>query len=51
MIVNEGSTYRVDQPEVVTMVEAIDDFPSKERKPHHLDARLPHRTELEVRSR
>lgn len=32
MIVNEGSTYRVDQPEVVTMAEAIDDFPPKERR-------------------
>lgn len=32
MIVNEGSTYRVDQPEVVTMAEAIDDFPLKERR-------------------
>ena len=32
MIVNEGSPYRVDQPEVVTMAEAIDDFPPKERR-------------------
>ena len=27
-----GSTYRVDQPEVVTMAEAIDDFPAEERR-------------------
>ena len=31
-IVDEGSTYRVDQPEVVAMAEAIDDFPPKERR-------------------
>jgi deazaflavin-dependent oxidoreductase (nitroreductase family) len=31
-IVDEGSTYRVDQPEVVTMTEAIDDFPHNERR-------------------
>ena len=31
-IVNEGSTYRVDQPEVVAMAEAIDDFPLKEQR-------------------
>lgn len=31
-IVNEGSTYRVDQPRVVTMAEAIDDFPPKEQR-------------------
>jgi deazaflavin-dependent oxidoreductase (nitroreductase family) len=32
MIVDEGSTYRVDQPEVVAMAEAIEDFPPKERR-------------------
>ena len=31
-IVNEGSTYRVDQPEVVAMAEAIDDFPPNEQR-------------------
>jgi deazaflavin-dependent oxidoreductase (nitroreductase family) len=31
-IVDEGSTYRVDQPEVVTMAEAIEDFPPKDRR-------------------
>ena len=30
--VNEGSIYRIDQPEVVPMGEAIDDFPSNERR-------------------
>jgi len=32
MIVNEGRTYRVDQPEVMTMAEAIEDFPPKDRR-------------------
>ena len=32
VIVDEGSTYRVDAPEVVPMAEAIDDFPAKERR-------------------
>ena len=32
MIVDEGSTYRVDRPEVVTMAKVIEDFPPKERR-------------------
>lgn len=31
-VVNEGSNYRIDQPEVVPMAEAIDDFPPHERR-------------------
>ena len=31
-IVIEGSTYRVDQHEVVAMAEAIDDFPRNEQR-------------------
>jgi deazaflavin-dependent oxidoreductase (nitroreductase family) len=31
-IVNEGGTFRVEQPEVVPIAEAIDDFPPKERR-------------------
>lgn len=31
-IVNEGSTYRIDQPEVVPMAEVIDDFPPNDRR-------------------
>jgi hypothetical protein len=32
MIVDEGSSYRVDQPVVVTLAVAIDDFPPGERR-------------------
>ena len=31
-IVDEGNTYRVDQPTVVPMAEALDDFPPNERR-------------------
>jgi deazaflavin-dependent oxidoreductase (nitroreductase family) len=31
-IVNEGRNYRIDQPEIVPMAEAIDDFPPNERR-------------------
>jgi len=31
-IVADGNTYRVDQPTLVTMAEAIDDFPPNERR-------------------
>ncbi len=31
-IVDEGSKYRIDQPEVVPMAEAIGDFPPNERR-------------------